>query len=130
MAVDDPSFWTGAGAAGITGLGAVWLRKLLHRESLEDRLQRFQTELVAEVRAENATLRSKVATLEHRDARVLIVETCLRLVVVELKRIDPDNEKLDQVATMLTRAVPMDRVLPDDMIELVDLLRSVEGTGK
>jgi hypothetical protein len=100
-------FWTGAGTtagAGFIGFLAHWFRR---GERLEAKLD---------------AMREKIAGLEKRDARVYIVETCLRLVVVELKRVDPDNEKLHQVATILTRAVPMDRKIPDEMGELLDLI--------
>lgn len=102
-------FLAGAGTAagaGIVGYIIHWLRR---GERLEARMEK---------------MRETIAMLEKRDARVYIIETCLRLVVTELKRVDPENEKLHQVATILTRAVPLDRKIPDDMGELLDVIEA------
>jgi hypothetical protein len=127
MDVGGGDFWAGAGFTGLTGLiGTLIVRWFTRRESLEDRLQRWQEDTVKRVHGENALLRKEVADLEkevdilkRRDARTYIIETCLRLVVVELKHLAPHNEKLNQVATMLARTVPFHPDLPDDMLDLL-----------
>lgn len=114
-----PDFWTGAGAAGAAGLFG-WLgRMALRRESLEERLQRWQTETVKEVRSENADLRGEVAKLKPIAARLVIVESCLRLAVDALHSIAPESPELRQIGTLLRTAIPVDPDTPDDMHELM-----------
>jgi len=127
---DDPTFWQGAGAVGITGIVAVWVRKLAKRESLEDRLQRWQESTVASVRAENQELRREVtglerevATLNAKTGRVDIVEACLRLSVEALARIAPGAPELRQIAVLLSKAVPIDPDVPDDMRAILARIR-------
>lgn len=130
MPFSDPTFWTGAGATGITGLLGVWIRRATRKESLEERLNRWQTETVQAVKAENADLREEVETLKEREGRLFIVETCLRLVVLEVMRLDPDSPVLRQVGAMLTNALPVDPELPDDMRELLVKIDAAAGKPK
>lgn len=112
MPLADNAVWSAGGAAFLGALQMirrVWLKKTNRKESLEDRLQRWQEKIVGEVReseracrAENEELRSKIIVLEKRDSRVFIIESCLRLLVVEVRKHDPGSPVLKQVETMLS----------------------------
>ena len=131
---DDPGFWTGAGAAGLTGAVGLILRKLAGKESLEDRLQRWQIETVqqvrsenASVRAENATLRTEVSRLRTASERLYIVESCLRIVVVKLQSIAADSPELQQVGALLSRVILVDEDTPDVMRDLLSQIDRIDG---
>lgn len=123
MTVSDPHFWGGVAAAVITGLFGWLVQKVRHRESLEDRLQRWQTETVQRFRDENADLRTEIATLKSMAARLPIMEACLRLAVDALHQIAPESPELRQIGALLRRAIPVDHDTPHDLRELIDKLQ-------
>ena len=47
------------------------------------------------------SLEAEVAECRKRDARIMVVETCFRLTVPELQRLDPTNLTLRQVAALM-----------------------------
>jgi hypothetical protein len=125
---EDPSFWQGAGATGLTALVALWVRRVTRRESLEERLQRWQEATVAQVRQENISLRIELAEVKARALRVPVMEACLRLAVDALHRLCPNSPELRQIGVLLSRAVPIDPTVPDEMRDILNRIRwSDEG---
>lgn len=118
--LQDLTFWQGAGAAGITGFIALWIRKITKRESLEDRLQRWQEATVQRVQKENEGLRAEIGALKESVARMPVMEACLGLAVNALHRIAPGSPELRQIGALLSRSFHADSDIPDDMRELLD----------
>lgn len=134
MTGPDIGFWSGVGAAALTGvIGWVsgffrWLSDLSknkseRREGLEERLQRWQKETVERVHSENAGLRAEVADLKTLTARLPIMEACLRLAVEALHHVAPDAPELRHIGALLREAVPVDMETPDAMRDLLDKLK-------
>lgn len=121
---DDLNFWHGAGGMGITGIIALWIRKITKRESLEERLQRWQEQTVQRVQSENETLRAEVRSLKTSVARMPVVEACLGLAVNALYRISPNAPELRQIGALLSNSFSIESEIPDDMRELLDRLGS------
>lgn len=115
----DPGFWSGAGAAGLTGLFAWIISKFRSKESLEDRLSRWQESTVARVQAENDGLRREITELKAVTSRLPIVEACLRLAVEALYHVAPEAPELRQIGTLLRKAFPVDADTPDEFRDMV-----------
>ena len=115
------------GAAG-TLLAAKWKR----RETVESRIEKWRLSFEESLRRENAELRERVAVLEsQRNERQLEIENMrivLRMVVLELHRIDPQSLILAQVRTMLTLAFPIED-LPADMRAMLHEIEIRERQG-
>lgn len=120
---DDPNFWQGVGGAGLTAFAAVWVRKLTRRESLEERLQRWQETTVKRVQNENVTLRLEMADLKEKASQIPIMKACLSLAVDALHRLSPNSPELRQIGVLLSRAMPIDPNVPDDMRDILNRIR-------
>lgn len=130
MIYEDPSFWQGAGATGLTAIVAVWVRRFTKKESLEERLQRWQEATVAQVREENSSLRLEMAALKAQASQIPIMKACLSLAVDALHRLSPNSPELRQIGVLLSRAMPIDPTVPDDMRDILNRIRwSDHGEG-
>lgn len=78
---------------------AAWLMRL--RLSREGRAQALYDRLMDQFRAEIHDLKEEVNDCRKRDARVLIVETCFRLALPEVLRLDPASGVLGHVKALL-----------------------------
>lgn len=134
---EDATFWQGAGATGLTGivgLVALWVRRRIgketKKESLEERLQRWQESTVAQVRKENLSLRLEMAGLREQASQIPIMKACLSLAVDALHRLSPNSPELRQIGVLLSRAMPIDPTVPDDMRDILNRIRpSGHGEG-
>lgn len=107
----------GAAGAAIGAIGAVIAARWKRRETAESRIEKWRLSFEESLRKDNAELRERVAVLEsQRNERQLEIENMrmvLRMVVLELHRIDPQSLILAQVRTMLTLAFPLEELPPD-----------------
>jgi hypothetical protein len=112
----DASLTELAGAAGAGALPTLglWLRA---KWSRENKYQKIADDLFDRFKHENEGLRIELERRKASDARVLIIETCFRLVVPELQRLKPASETLKHVGMML-RAIPVE-VNGDEWAELL-----------
>lgn len=124
VGIDWTSVAAGAASVGFPTLG-FWVKAKQARES---RAQALYDKIMAEVTKENRKLKEEVAELkeevEHckrRDARIMTIETCLRLLVPEIIALDPLNRTLAHVG-MLLRAVPLESNTKefDDLLLRID----------
>lgn len=121
MALPSLEFWQGAGAAAVPFVA--WLLKL--RLSRENRAQTLYDRIMTEVRAENLSLRVELETYKQRDARMLIIETCFRMVLPELLKLDPQNSVLVHVKVLL-EAGP----LPSTTEDWTEVLSRIDREGE
>jgi len=98
-----PSLLWGAGG-GLSTYGALWAKS---RNSRERAAQDLFDKIMAGVREENKDLRAEVAACKARDARMLVIDNCFRLIMPEILAIDPSNHVLVYVSNML-RSIPVE----------------------
>lgn len=115
MAFDWGSF-TGTiiasgGGGGILGWLAARKQASISRES------QFEKRVDAEL----MSLRSKVAECERERQHVLLVMVGFRMIIPELRRLDPTNPVLRQVANALCALPPEDRTFEELITQLNDL---------
>lgn len=122
----------GAAGAAIGAIGALIAAKWRRRETVESRLERWRLQFEASLRQENAELRERVAILESqrrgREVELENLRVVLRMVVLELHRIDPQSVILAQMRAMLTTAFPVTET-PADMLKLLEELEARERGG-
>lgn len=102
--------------------GIVWKR----RESIEERLQRWQTETVERVTARAKELETEVLKLRIAVARVTHLELGLKIAVDELARVSPDNPVLLLLHDVLAAAYPIEVEAPEDIAGLIKKLKAVQ----
>lgn len=110
----------------LTALGAVLARMAWRRESIEERLQRWQSETVQRVSERAGQLEAEVMRLRLVVARVTHLELGLKLAVDEVARLDPGSRVLVLLRDVLTVAYPVEAEAPED---IADLLRKLERPG-
>lgn len=110
----------------LTALGAVLAKMLWRRESIEERLQRWQSETVQRVSDRAGQLEAEVMRLRLVVARVTHLELGLKLAVDEVARLDPGSRVLVLLRDVLTVAYPVEAEAPED---IADLLRKLEWPG-
>lgn len=113
-------FMQGLAVAGIPFAG-VWLKWRLGREH---RAQSLYDRIMSEVRVENAGLKAEVEACKQRDARMVVLEICFRMLLSELIKLDAQNSVLVQVKLLL-EAGP----LPPDSNEMDHLLSQIDRGG-
>lgn len=122
----------GAVGAAIGALATLVAAKWRRRETVESRLERWRLQFEASLRQENAELRERVAILESqrrgREVELENLRVVLRMVVLELHRIDPQSVILAQMRAMLTTAFPVTET-PADMLKLLEELEARERGG-
>ena len=122
----------GAAGAAIGAIGTLIAAKWRRRETVESRLERWRLQFEASLRQENAELRERVAILESqrrgREVELENLRVVLRMVVLELHRIDPQSVILAQMRAMLTTAFPVTET-PADMLKLLEELEARERGG-
>jgi hypothetical protein len=110
----------------LAALGAVLAKMLWRRESIEDRLQRWQSETVKRVSDRADQLEAEVMRLRLVVARVTHLELGLKLAVDEVARLDPGSRVLVLLHDVLTVAYPVEAEAPED---IAALLRQFERPG-
>ena len=111
-------FLQGLAAAGIP-FAALWLKWRLGREQ---RAQSLYDKIMKHVHEENALLRAEVEECKKRDARVMVIEICFRMILSELIKLDSHNAVLVQVKLLLECGP-----LPPQSAEMDELLGRING---
>lgn len=101
-----------------TVLGVWWRR----RESIEERLQRWQSETVQRATARGNELERRVIIAEAKVARVTHLELALRLAVDELAAKVPDSPVLLLLHDVLAVAYPVPLDTPEDVAAMLKKL--------
>lgn len=117
MAFPGMEFWQGAGAAGIPF--AAWFMRM--RMSRETRAQALYDKIMHDVRLENAALKAEIEECKKREARLMVIEICFRMMLAELIKLDHQNSVLVHVKVML-EAGP----LPTSNTDLDELLNKID----
>ena len=143
----DLSNWAAVAAACITGLlglfGGLFLRRTPSIDADSDRLEQIKTEIMAEYKSERDELRGKVAALEETvsaleidHVRIARHDVALRMVTIELMRIEPDNVTLRHVQALLGDEFDQVTGSPANMVALLRKIdrsaarhRKAKGTG-
>lgn len=121
-------FLTGMGTAGVPFLAA-WFQmrkaRIAQESARQERANALYEKIMGEVRSENAQLRAEVEKCKERDARLVLIETCFRMMLAELIRVDSKNEVLVHVKLLIEAGpVPSDN---HDYASLLDKIEHREG---
>lgn len=111
---------------GFATYATMWVTKRTGWQSQEARFESFRERVMQDARedrekihAENVALLARVHILERRDARVFIIEACLRMAVDRLAHIAPRDPVLRHLGLLLKQALPVEGNTPDDMATLL-----------